>query len=59
MARSRCRGYHTLSVTENAHSAAFTAHSRSGRHLTREEAESRCHELLVCHFGQSKQPPRD
>jgi branched-chain amino acid transport system ATP-binding protein len=38
------RPFHTLSVAENLRiPLLFTAHSRSGRHLTREEAESRCH----------------
>jgi branched-chain amino acid transport system ATP-binding protein len=40
------RPFHTLSVVENLRiPLLFTAHSRSGRHLTHAEIESRCHEL--------------
>jgi branched-chain amino acid transport system ATP-binding protein len=56
------RPFHTLSVTENLRiPLLFTAHSRSGRHLTREEAESRCHELagLVGLAAKASKLPRD
>ena len=40
------RPFHTLSVVENLRiPLLYTAHSRSGRHLTHDEIESRCHEL--------------
>ena len=56
------RPFHTLSVAENLRiPLLFTAHSRSGRHLTREETESRCHELagLVGLAAKANKLPRD
>jgi branched-chain amino acid transport system ATP-binding protein len=56
------RPFHTLSVAENLRiPLLFTAHSRSGRHLTREESESRCHELagLVGLSAKANKLPRD
>src|SRR5882724_5476385 len=56
------RPFHTLSVAENLRiPLLFTAHSRSGRHLTREESESRCHELagMVGLSAKANKLPRD
>jgi branched-chain amino acid transport system ATP-binding protein len=56
------RPFHTLSVAENLRiPLLFTAHSRSGRHLTREESASRCHELasLVGLSAKANKLPRD
>ena len=56
------RPFHTLSVAENLRiPLLFTAHSRSGRHLTSEETESRCHELagLVGLAAKANKLPRD
>ena len=56
------RPFHTLSVAENLRiPLLFTAHSRSGRHLTREETESRCHELagMVGLAAKANKLPRD
>jgi branched-chain amino acid transport system ATP-binding protein len=40
------RPFHTLSVAENLRiPLLFTAHTRSGRHLTQAESEARCEEL--------------
>jgi branched-chain amino acid transport system ATP-binding protein len=56
------RPFHTLSVAENLRvPLLYTAHSRSGRHLTRDEIESRCHELagLVGLAAKAHKLPRD
>ena len=56
------RPFHTLSVTENLRiPLLFTAHSRSGRHLSDDEIESRCHELagLVGLSAKASKLPRD
>jgi branched-chain amino acid transport system ATP-binding protein len=56
------RPFVTLSVAENLRiPLLFTAHSRSGRHLTHDEIESRCHELagLVGLSAKANKLPRD
>ena len=56
------RPFHTLSVAENLRiPLLFTAHSRSGRHLSHDEIESRCHELagLVGLAAKARKLPRD
>jgi branched-chain amino acid transport system ATP-binding protein len=56
------RPFHTLSVVENLRiPLLYTAHSRSGRHLTHDEIESRCHELagLVGLAAKANKLPRD
>ena len=56
------RPFHTLSVAENLRiPLLFTAHSRSGRHLSHDEIESRCHELagLVGLAAKANKLPRD
>ena len=56
------RPFHTLSVAENLRiPLLFTAHSRSGRHLSDDEIESRCHELagLVGLSAKASKLPRD
>jgi branched-chain amino acid transport system ATP-binding protein len=56
------RPFHTLSVAENLRiPLLFTAHSRSGRHLSHDEIESRCHELagLVGLAAKASKLPRD
>jgi len=56
------RPFHTLSVAENLRiPLLFTAHSRSGRHLTQEESAARCHELatLVGLSAKANKLPRD
>jgi branched-chain amino acid transport system ATP-binding protein len=56
------RPFHTLSVAENLRiPLLFTAHSRSGRHLSHDEIESRCHELagLVGLAAKAGKLPRD
>ena len=56
------RPFVTLSVAENLRiPLLYTAHSRSGRHLTQDEIESRCHELagLVGLAAKANKLPRD
>ena len=56
------RPFHTLSVAENLRiPLLYTAHSRSGRHLSHGEIESRCHELagLVGLAEKAGKLPRD
>jgi branched-chain amino acid transport system ATP-binding protein len=56
------RPFVTLSVAENLRiPLLYTAHSRSGRHLTHDEIESRCHELagLVGLAAKANKLPRD
>jgi branched-chain amino acid transport system ATP-binding protein len=56
------RPFHTLSVAENLRvPLLYTAHSRSGRHLSHDEIESRCHELagLVGLSAKANKLPRD
>jgi branched-chain amino acid transport system ATP-binding protein len=56
------RPFHTLSVAENLRiPLLYTAHSRSGRHLSHDEIESRCHELagLVGLAAKAGKLPRD
>jgi branched-chain amino acid transport system ATP-binding protein len=56
------RPFHTLSVAENLRiPLLYTAHSRSGRHLSHGEIESRCHELaaLVGLAAKAGKLPRD
>ncbi len=56
------RPFHTLSVAENLRiPLLFTAHSRSGRHLSHDEIESRCHKLagLVGLAAKANKLPRD
>jgi len=56
------RPFHTLSVAENLRiPLLYTAHSRSGRHLSHDEIESRCHELagLVGLAAKANKLPRD
>ena len=56
------RPFHTLSVAENLRiPLLYTAHSRSGRHLTHREIESRCEELagLVGLAAKANRLPRD
>ena len=56
------RPFVTLSVAENLRiPLLYTAHSRSGRHLTHDEIESRCHELagLVGLSVKANKLPRD
>ena len=56
------RPFVTLSVAENLRiPLLYTAHSRSGRHLTQDEIESRCHELagLVGLSAKANKLPRD
>jgi len=56
------RPFVTLSVAENLRiPLLYTAHSRSGRHLTHDEIESRCHELagLVGLSTKANKLPRD
>jgi branched-chain amino acid transport system ATP-binding protein len=56
------RPFNTLSVAENLRiPLLYTAHSRSGRHLTHDEIESRCHELagLVGLAAKAHKLPRD
>jgi branched-chain amino acid transport system ATP-binding protein len=56
------RPFVTLSVAENLRiPLLYTAHSRSGRHLTHDEIENRCHELagLVGLAAKANKLPRD
>ena len=56
------RPFVTLSVAENLRiPLLYTAHSRSGRHLTHDEIESRCHELagMVGLAAKANKLPRD
>jgi branched-chain amino acid transport system ATP-binding protein len=56
------RPFVTLSVAENLRiPLLFTAHSRSGRHLTQDEIASRCHELagMVGLSAKANKLPRD
>ena len=56
------RPFVTLSVAENLRiPLLYTAHSRSGRHLTHDEIESRCHELagMVGLSAKAAKLPRD
>ena len=56
------RPFVTLSVAENLRiPLLFTAHARSGRHLTQDEIESRCHELagMVGLSAKANKLPRD
>jgi branched-chain amino acid transport system ATP-binding protein len=56
------RPFVTLSVAENlCIPLLYTAHSRSGRHLTHDEIESRCHELagMVGLSAKANKLPRD
>jgi branched-chain amino acid transport system ATP-binding protein len=56
------RPFVTLSVAENLRiPLLYTAHSRSGRHLTHDEIESRCHELagMVGLSAKANKLPRD
>ncbi|MCX7310816.1 MAG: ABC transporter ATP-binding protein [Hyphomicrobiales bacterium] len=56
------RPFVTLSVAENLRiPLLFTAHSRGGRHLSKEETENRCHELagLVGLAAKANKLPRD
>jgi len=56
------RPFVTLSVAENLRiPLLYTAHSRSGRHLTHEESAARCHELasLVGLGAKANKLPRD
>jgi branched-chain amino acid transport system ATP-binding protein len=56
------RPFATLSVAENLRiPLLYTAHSRTGRHLTKDEIDSRCHELagLVGLAPKSQKLPRD
>ena len=56
------RPFVTLSVAENLRiPLLYTAHSRSGRHLSHDEIESRCHELagLVGLAAKANKLPRD
>ena len=56
------RPFATLSVAENLRiPLLYTAHTRSGRHLTQDEIEGRCHELagLVGLAAKANKLPRD
>jgi branched-chain amino acid transport system ATP-binding protein len=56
------RPFVTLTVAENLRiPLLYTAHTRSGRHLTQEESEARCHELasLVGLAAKANKLPRD
>jgi len=56
------RPFVTLTVAENLRiPLLYTAHNRSGRHLTQEESEARCHELasLVGLAAKANKLPRD
>jgi branched-chain amino acid transport system ATP-binding protein len=56
------RPFVTLTVAENLRiPLLYTAHSRTGRHLSQEESASRCHELagLVGLAAKSNKLPRD
>ena len=56
------RPFVTLTVAENLRiPLLYTAHTRSGRHLTQEESEQRCHELasLVGLAAKANKLPRD
>jgi branched-chain amino acid transport system ATP-binding protein len=56
------RPFPTLSVAENLRiPLLYTAHTRSGRHLTQDESAARCHELasLVGLAAKANKLPRD
>ena len=56
------RPFLSLTVAENLRvPLLYTAHSRSGRHLTQQESDSRCHELagLVGLAAKANKMPRD
>jgi branched-chain amino acid transport system ATP-binding protein len=56
------RPFRTLTVAENLRiPLLYTAHSRSGRHLTQQESEARCHELagMVGLAAKAGKLPRD